>query len=160
MAPPVPEIMDTALYTVRMNVRKIWWGAREWIFLGQDMDQWRALGNTALNLKEFHKILGNSGVAEQWWLLKKDLAPCSLIVSQWLDCATLNGKMIGEWWIRKYLERSSYDLVGQGDKENHETPIKEAGDLTKIWNKYVSGRNLKHYHYANPFCIFLPAWEY
>jgi hypothetical protein len=58
MAPPVPEIMDTSLHNIRMYVREIWWGAMEWIFPGQDMGQWRAL-------KGFHKILGNSGVAEQ-----------------------------------------------------------------------------------------------
>jgi hypothetical protein len=34
----------------------------DWIDLAQDMDQWRALVNTLMNLR-FDKMLGNSGVA-------------------------------------------------------------------------------------------------
>jgi hypothetical protein len=33
-----------------MDVREIGWDGRDWIDLAQDMDQWRALMNTIINL--------------------------------------------------------------------------------------------------------------
>jgi hypothetical protein len=36
---------------VRMDLRDMGWGGMDWIDLGQDRDQWRALVNTAMNLR-------------------------------------------------------------------------------------------------------------
>jgi hypothetical protein len=36
---------------IKMNLREIGWGGMEWIYLAQDMDQWRALVNTVMNLR-------------------------------------------------------------------------------------------------------------
>jgi hypothetical protein len=35
----------------KMDLRKIGWGAMDWIYLVQDMDQWEALVNTVMNLR-------------------------------------------------------------------------------------------------------------
>jgi hypothetical protein len=35
---------------IRMDLRDICWGIAEWIELAQDMDRWRALVNTVMNL--------------------------------------------------------------------------------------------------------------
>jgi hypothetical protein len=42
-----------------MDPTKIGWDGIDWIDLDQDKDQWRALVNTAMDLR-FHKTLGNS----------------------------------------------------------------------------------------------------
>jgi hypothetical protein len=42
-----------------MDLRKIGWDGMDWIDVGQDRDQWRALVKTVMNLR-FHKILGSS----------------------------------------------------------------------------------------------------
>jgi hypothetical protein len=36
---------------IKMDVREIGWDGRDWIELAQDIDRWRALGNTAINLR-------------------------------------------------------------------------------------------------------------
>jgi hypothetical protein len=36
---------------IRMDLREIGWGSMDWIDLAQDRDQWRALVNTAMNLR-------------------------------------------------------------------------------------------------------------
>jgi hypothetical protein len=36
---------------IRMDLREIGWGGMDWIDLAQDRDQWRALVNTAMNLR-------------------------------------------------------------------------------------------------------------
>jgi hypothetical protein len=33
-----------------MELREIEWGGMDWINLAQDREQWRALGNTVINL--------------------------------------------------------------------------------------------------------------
>jgi hypothetical protein len=44
---------------IKMDIREIGWKHMDWIDLAQDRDQWRALGNTVMNLG-FHKMLGSS----------------------------------------------------------------------------------------------------
>jgi hypothetical protein len=34
-----------------MDLRHVEWGGMDWINLGQDRDQWRALANTVMNLR-------------------------------------------------------------------------------------------------------------
>jgi hypothetical protein len=36
---------------IRMDLREIGWSGMDWIDLAQDRDQWRALVNTAMNLR-------------------------------------------------------------------------------------------------------------
>jgi hypothetical protein len=36
---------------IKMDLREIGWDGRDWTELAQDMDQWRALVNTAMNLR-------------------------------------------------------------------------------------------------------------
>jgi hypothetical protein len=36
---------------IKMYLRKIGWDGVDWIHMGQDRDQWRALVNTVLNLR-------------------------------------------------------------------------------------------------------------
>jgi hypothetical protein len=36
---------------IKMNLRAIGWNGMDWIDLAQDRDQWRALVNTAMNLR-------------------------------------------------------------------------------------------------------------
>jgi hypothetical protein len=36
---------------IKMDLREIGWDDMDWIDLAQDMDQWRALVNTVMNLR-------------------------------------------------------------------------------------------------------------
>jgi hypothetical protein len=36
---------------IKMDLREIGWGGMDWIDLAEDRDQWRALVNTAMNLR-------------------------------------------------------------------------------------------------------------
>jgi hypothetical protein len=36
---------------IRMNVREIGWGGMDWVYAGQDRDQWRSLLNMVINLR-------------------------------------------------------------------------------------------------------------
>jgi hypothetical protein len=38
-------------YNIKMDLGEIGWGGMDWIDLAQDMDQWRALVNTVMNLR-------------------------------------------------------------------------------------------------------------
>jgi hypothetical protein len=40
----------TWLDNIKMDLREIGWDGRDWIHLAQDMDQWRALVNTVMEL--------------------------------------------------------------------------------------------------------------
>jgi hypothetical protein len=42
-----------------MDLREKGWGGMDWIDVAHDRDQWRALVNTAMNLR-IHKMLGSS----------------------------------------------------------------------------------------------------
>jgi hypothetical protein len=39
------------VYNDKMNLREIGWGGMDWIDLAQERDQWRALRNTAMNIR-------------------------------------------------------------------------------------------------------------
>jgi hypothetical protein len=45
---------------IKINLREIGWDDMDWIDLAQDTNQWRALVNTAMNLRNVKKMLGNS----------------------------------------------------------------------------------------------------
>jgi hypothetical protein len=36
---------------IKMDQREIFWGGMDWIDIAQDMEQWRALVNTVMNLR-------------------------------------------------------------------------------------------------------------
>jgi hypothetical protein len=42
---------------IKMDLREIGWGGMDWIHVAQDLDSWRAVVITVMNL---HKMLGNS----------------------------------------------------------------------------------------------------
>jgi hypothetical protein len=37
---------------IKMDLREKGWGGMDWIYLAQDRDQWRALLNTVINLRD------------------------------------------------------------------------------------------------------------
>jgi hypothetical protein len=39
------------LDNIKIDLREIGWGGMDWIDLAQDIDQWRALVNTVMNLR-------------------------------------------------------------------------------------------------------------
>jgi hypothetical protein len=39
------------MVNIRMDLREIGWDVMEWIEVGQNRDQWKALVNTAMNLR-------------------------------------------------------------------------------------------------------------
>jgi hypothetical protein len=43
-----------------MDLRERGWDDMDWIDLAEDRDQWKALVNTAMNLRVSIKMLGNS----------------------------------------------------------------------------------------------------
>jgi hypothetical protein len=47
------EDQDVGGWTIlhKMDLREIGWDGMDWIDLAQDRDQWRALGNTVINLR-------------------------------------------------------------------------------------------------------------
>jgi hypothetical protein len=47
---------------IRMDLVEVEWGDMDWIGLAQDRERWRALANSALNLR-VHKMLGNYRVS-------------------------------------------------------------------------------------------------
>jgi hypothetical protein len=44
---------------IKIDLREMGWDGMDWIELAQDMDQWRALVNTVMNLR-FPNMLGIS----------------------------------------------------------------------------------------------------
>jgi hypothetical protein len=44
---------------IKIGLREIGWDGMDWIDLAEDRDQWRALVNTAMNLR-VHKMLRSS----------------------------------------------------------------------------------------------------
>jgi hypothetical protein len=41
---------------IKMDIREIGWGGMDWNRLAQDMDKWRALVNTVMNLQILRKV--------------------------------------------------------------------------------------------------------
>jgi hypothetical protein len=37
-------------YDIKMNLREIGWVGIDWVFVAEDRDHWRVLGNTVMNL--------------------------------------------------------------------------------------------------------------
>jgi hypothetical protein len=60
---------------IKMNLRDIGWGSMDWIDLAQDRDQWRALVNTAMNLRGPIKCWEILEWLYDWRLTRKDSAP-------------------------------------------------------------------------------------
>jgi transposase len=48
---PLRRPICRSKHNVKMDLREIGWGGMGWIDLAQDMDQWRALVNTVMNLR-------------------------------------------------------------------------------------------------------------
>jgi hypothetical protein len=42
---------------IKMDLREIGWGGKNWIYLAKNREQWRALVNTVMN----HRVPKNSG---------------------------------------------------------------------------------------------------
>jgi hypothetical protein len=57
-----------------MDLKGLGWGGTDWIDLAQDMDQWRALVNTVMNLRVSLKCWEFSEWPQNWQLLRKGLA--------------------------------------------------------------------------------------
>jgi hypothetical protein len=66
---------DIDIKTTRQSLY-IGWNDMDSIDLARDMDQWRALVNTVINLR-FHKMLGSSSVAAQLAASQEGLSPMS-----------------------------------------------------------------------------------
>jgi hypothetical protein len=48
---PLGRLRRRWLNNIRMDLVEVGWGGVDWIGLAQDMDRWRALVNSALNLR-------------------------------------------------------------------------------------------------------------
>jgi hypothetical protein len=48
---PLGRPRRTWVDNIKMDLREIGWDGVDWIELAQDMDQWRALVNTVMNLR-------------------------------------------------------------------------------------------------------------
>jgi hypothetical protein len=48
---PLGRLRHRWVNSVKMDLAEIGWGGVDWIDLPQDMDQWRALVNTVMNLR-------------------------------------------------------------------------------------------------------------
>jgi hypothetical protein len=47
---PLGKPIRRWMNNIKIDIREIGWGGIDWIDLAQDMDQWRALVNTVMNL--------------------------------------------------------------------------------------------------------------
>jgi hypothetical protein len=53
---PLARSKRTWVDNIKMDIRGIEWGGMDWIALAKDGDQWRALGNTVMNLRVPYSI--------------------------------------------------------------------------------------------------------
>jgi hypothetical protein len=59
---------------IKMDLREIGWDGMDWIALAQDMDQWRALVNTVMNLQASQNCWEFPEWLHNWKLLRKGSA--------------------------------------------------------------------------------------
>jgi hypothetical protein len=62
---------------IKMDLREIGWGGMDWKDLVQDMDQWRALVNTVLNLRVSYNF-GKFSVAALLAVFQEELSSMEL----------------------------------------------------------------------------------
>jgi hypothetical protein len=43
--------LNTQKNNIKIDLRETGWSGRDWIYLAQDRDQWRALADTVINLR-------------------------------------------------------------------------------------------------------------
>jgi hypothetical protein len=48
---PLARTRCRLLDNIKLDLREVGWGGMDWIDLAQDIDQWRATLNTAMNLR-------------------------------------------------------------------------------------------------------------
>jgi hypothetical protein len=64
---------------IRMDFVEVGWGDVDWIGLAQDMDRWRVLANSVLNLR-VHKMLGNHRVSKQLGISRVVFSSMELVI--------------------------------------------------------------------------------
>jgi hypothetical protein len=77
---PLERLRCMWVDNIKMGLRAIGWGGKDWIDLVQDRDQWMALVNTVINFG-FHKIFENFLVAERLAASQEGLSFMELIRS-------------------------------------------------------------------------------
>jgi hypothetical protein len=48
---PLGRPRSRSVYNIKVDLGEIVWDGMDWIYLNHDRDQWRALGNTIMNLR-------------------------------------------------------------------------------------------------------------
>jgi hypothetical protein len=60
---------------IKMDLTEIEWDGIDWVDLAQDRDQWKALVNTAMDLRGYIKFWEVPEWLHNWQLLRKGSAP-------------------------------------------------------------------------------------
>jgi hypothetical protein len=58
------------VHNIRMDLGEVVWGDMDWIILAQDMNRWRALMNSVLNLRVSIKCWETICWPSSWWPLE------------------------------------------------------------------------------------------
>jgi hypothetical protein len=72
---PVGRPRRRLVDNIKMELRETGWDSVDWIDMTQDIEQWRALVNTVLNLRGFTKCWQVLEWLNNWRLLKECSAP-------------------------------------------------------------------------------------